>query len=371
MQQAAQQSQNERTEAFANRLIGTFNEAALSLMISLGHRSGLFDTMAAAPPATSAEIAQRANLNERYVREWLGAMTTGRIVSYDPVTGRYALPPEHAASLTRGGENIAVFMQYISVLGSVEDDVLACFRDGGGVPYERYPRFHDVMAEDSGQTVLPALMDHILPLAPGLTSRLQEGIDVLDAGCGSGRALNLMAQQFPRSRFVGYDLSDEAVQRARGEAFSRGLGNVHFEARDLSRFAEEAPAQAFDLITTFDAVHDQAQPLELLRGIYRALRPGGVYLMQDIHGSSDLQNNMEHPIGPALYAISCMHCMSVSLAQGGEGLGTMWGREKATDYLRRAGFEDIQVHQLEHDFQNDYYVMRKPNGSYDPRLRAH
>jgi 2-polyprenyl-3-methyl-5-hydroxy-6-metoxy-1,4-benzoquinol methylase len=227
------------------------------------------------------------------------------------------------------------------------------------VPYEKFPRFHEVMAEDSGQTVLASLQDHILPLVPGLVEKLQQGIRVLDVGCGRGRALNLLAGLYPNSEFLGIDLSQEAIDFARNEAGRNGLNNLAYCAEDLTDFHLRNDHGEFDLITTFDAVHDQAKPSNVLSGIYNALKADGVYLMQDIHGSSEVHNNMDHPVGPLLYSISTMHCMTVSLAQGGEGLGTMWGQEKARELLEKAGFSDVTIHQLEHDFQNDYYVIRK------------
>ena len=353
-------SHPETSPTFEDRLIRAYNDAAMVLMISLGHRAGLLNALAGAPPLTSNAIAERAGLNERYVREWLGAMVAARVVETDPGNGTYQLPAEHAALLTNSGNaNLAVFAQYIPLLGTVEDDVVRCFREGGGVPYERYGRFHEVMAEDSGQTVLPALIDHILPLVPGLAKRLESGIDVLDVGCGRGRALLILAQRYPQSRFTGYDLSPEAVAWAQERAHSLRLSNVRFDARDLSDFDRTAPVGGFDFVTTFDAVHDQARPLNVLRGIHRALRSGGAYLMQDIHGTSHHDQDRDHILGTFLYALSTMHCMTVSLAQGGEGLGAMWGREKATTMLRAAGFKDIVVHRLEHDAQNDYYVIHK------------
>jgi SAM-dependent methyltransferase len=346
-------------EAFGARLTQALNEAGVLLMSSIGHRLGIFDAMADGKPVTSAALAERAGLEERYVREWLGSMTAGRIVDMDAVAATYHLPAEHAALLTRGGEaNMAVYAQYIPLLGSMEEEILRCFRAGGGVPYERFHRFHEVMAEDSGQTVLPVLFDSILPLAPDLPGRLEEGIRVLDAGCGRGHALALMAERYPASEFVGYDLSQEAVKYGADLAAERGLSNLHFEARDLSDFDRAAEPAAFDLVTTFDAIHDQAHPLALLRGIRRTLKPGGVYLAQDIHASSHHHLDSDHPMGAMLYAVSTMHCMTVSLAQGGEGLGTMWGREKAREYFDKAGFSTIEVHQLPHDNMNDYWVIR-------------
>ncbi len=350
-----------KAQAFAGRLLTALNDAALCLMVSVGHRTGLFDVMTKLPPATSEELASRAGLNERYVREWLGAMVTARVVTIDPGTNRFTLPAEHAASLTRaaGADNMAVFAQYVAVLGSVEDDIVECFRRGGGVPYGRFLRFHEVMAEDSGQSVLSSLESHILPLVPELTERLAQGIRVLDVGCGRGRIMNRLAELYPRSRCVGLDLSTDAIEFARAEAQQKRLDNSEFIALDLSTFDEKAESEAFDFITTFDAIHDQAKPLNVLKGVHRALKPEGVYLMQDISGTSHLDRDIEHPIGTFLYAVSCMHCMTVSLAQGGEGLGAMWGEEKTREYLHRAGFRSISTHRLAHDIQNNWYVVRK------------
>ena len=346
-----------KSEAFAERMIGILNDAALALMASIGHRTGLFDAMAGMP-SSSEQIASAANLNERYVREWLGAMTVGGIVEHVPQDATYYLPTEHSSFLTRAASpnNIAAFTQFISVLGSVEDGIVESFKEGGGLPYSAYPRFHEVMAEASDQAVVTALTDHILPLVPSLTERLEDGIDVLDVGCGSGRALNLMARAFPNSRFVGYDFSEEVIARARAEAQEHGTTNVSFEAKNAAALGEEA---RYDLITTFDAIHDQADPTAVLKGIAGALKGEGVYLMQDIAGSSHAHGDMDHPIGPYLYTVSTMHCMTVSLAQGGEGLGTMWGEEKAREMLGEAGFTKVEVEQLPHDPFNNYFIITK------------
>jgi SAM-dependent methyltransferase len=345
-------------DAFGERLLSYLNGGALTLMISIGHRTGLFDTMRVLPPSTSGQIADAAELNERYVREWLGAMVVGQIVRYSPAEQTYTLPEAHAACLTREAapNNLAAFAQYTAVLGSVEDRIVECFERGGGVAYAEFPRFQSVMAEDSGQTVLPALFDHILPLVPDLTERLEKGIDVLDVGCGSGLALVAMAVRFPASRFRGYEIASRCVLEANARAAAQGLRNVEFVEQDAASFTDE---NAYDLICTFDAVHDQAKPDRLLENIRRALRPGGVYLMQDIDAQSNVDANMDHPMGPLLYTISCMHCMTVSLSAGGRGLGAMWGEQVARKMLGEAGFDRVEVHRLPHDIQNAYYVLRK------------
>lgn len=347
-----------KTEAFAMAMLGHLNGAAIALMCSIGHRTGLFDVMAQLPPSTSDEIAAAAKLNERYVREWLGAMVTGGIVEFDPTTKKAHLPQEHAASLTRvaGANNISMTAQFIAVLGAVEDEVVDAFHHGRGVPYSSYKRFHECMAEESSQTVIAAMFEHILPLEPKLTEWLKSGVSVADIGCGSGKAIIKLAETFPRSRFTGFDLCEDVVRVANQLAQQRGVKNVTFMQRDVSELGE---SERFDLITAFDAIHDQGQPAKVLANIRRALKNGGVFLMQDIAGSSHVHHNIGRPLAPFVYTISCMHCMSVSLAQGGVGLGAAWGREKAEEMLNEAGFQNLRTETLEHDIMNNYYLAYK------------
>lgn len=340
------------TEMTEERLVGVLNDAALALMLSIGHRTGLLDALAAGT-STVDELAERAGCARRYVREWLGAMVAADVAVLD--ADRYRLADGAADLLTRSGEaNLAVFMQYVAVLGSVEDEIVECFRTGGGLGYEHFPRFHEVMAEDSAQTVLAALDAHVLPMVPGLVERLEEGIDVLDVGCGSGRVLRALADRFPHSRFVGIDLSESALAAARQTA--DGLENLEFRQVDAARVDEVFDAGAFGLVTTFDAIHDQADPRQVLRGIRHLVAPAGHYLAQDIAGSGTHAGDRDHPLGPFLYTISTMHCMTVSLAVGGAGWGTMWGTPMAGRELAAAGFADVRVHRLEHDPQNAWYV---------------
>src|ERR1700730_5746973 len=346
------------TADFAKRMLHMMNDAALALMVSVGHRTGLFDVMAAMPAATSAEIASGAALDAREVPAWLGAMTTGRIVDHDGEAGSFSLPADHAAWLTRsaGQNNLAVQAQYVGLLAQVEDQIVDCFRHGGGVPYSAFPGFQALMAEDSGAVHDATLVDVTLPLVPGLVDRLGQGIDVADVGCGSGHAANPMAQAFPRCRFVGFDFSDTGLAVAVAEADRKDLTNVRFEKRDAARLDETA---RFDLITTFDSVHDQARPDLMLAGIAQAPRPRGVYLCVHLSSSSKLSENLDHPLGPFLYTTSCMHCMTVSLADGGMGLGAMWGEQTARAMLAEAGFTSIEAVHLDGDIVNAYLIASK------------
>jgi 2-polyprenyl-3-methyl-5-hydroxy-6-metoxy-1,4-benzoquinol methylase len=348
-----------KAETFATRVLTSLNGGAFCLMASIGHRTGLFDAMRDQPPMTTREIADRAGLDERYVREWLGAMATAGVVEVHPATLQFRLPPEHAAYLTRaaGADNMALFAQYIGVLAEVETRMVECFRHGGGLAYDQYPRLHAVMAED--HSVLASLESRLLPLIPGLAERLAHGIHVLDVGCGSGRVLNHLAELYPRSSFTGIDLSETAIGAARDEASRRGLQNVQFIARDLRDFDETVQPETFDLVMAFDAIHDHPKPLAVLIGIYCTLEADGVALIQEINGTSRVENDIDHPLATFLYTVSCLHCIPVSLAQGGEGVGAMWGAETTRAYLQRAGFRSVETYHFPDDLINNYYVVRK------------
>lgn len=345
-------------DVYASRIVRTLNDGFITLMTSIGHRTGLFDALATLPPSTSARIAAAADLNERYVREWLAAMTAARIVDYDSATGTYQLPVEYAAVLTRaaGPNNLATMAQFLPLLASAEDLVVACFRSGGGVRYEAFTRFQEVMAEQRIRSVDESFIETLLEFMPGMRGKLMEGAHVLDVGCGRGHAITLMARMFPRSRFIGYDIGRDAIAFAREDAAAWELENVTFEVEDAVSIREAA---TYDLITAFDSIHDQAFPRIVLQNIAAALRPGGVFLMQDISASSKLEKNVEHPFAPLLYTISTMHCMTVSLAEEGEGLGTMWGEETARHMLYAAGFRRLKFEKIATDPLNYYCVATK------------
>lgn len=346
------------SDDFAEKMIGILNQGALGLMISIGYRTKLFDVMETLEPSSSQQIADAAQLSERYVREWLGAMVTGEIVQYNPEKSTYTLPAEHSAWLTRKNSpnNIAVTAQWLPMMAQVEDRIVESFKKGGGLAYSEYNRFNEIMADESCQTVVTPLVDTLIPLVDGLKEKLEGGIDVLDVGCGSGRAMLTLAKAFPKSRFTGYDFLDSAVQAAEEEAGKRQLTNVTFVQKDVACFDDK---EKYDLIFTFDAVHDQARPDRMLKNIYNALKPEGTYFCQDIAGSSYVEKNMAHPVAPFMYTISTTHCMSVSLAQNGAGLGAMWGKELATTMMKEAGFTSVEVKELEHDFINYYYIVNK------------
>lgn len=346
----------EAVEQFAGQIAGTVTSGVVTLMIDIGHRTGLFEA-ATAGPATSAELAERAGLSERYVREWLGAVTTAGIFDYDDASRRFTLPVEHAFILTGGGSsNLAVLAPLVSDLARHVGAVAEAFRTGAGVAYEHYrPEFTATMDEVGRRTYDELLVDGFLATTPSLVERLRGGIAVADLGCGSGHVVNLMGRAFPASTFVGLDIAEDALEAGRREAQAWGLDNVRFERLDVARLPDEP---RYDLITAFDAVHDQADPAAVLRRARAALADDGTFFMVDIKASSDLAENLANPLAPMLYGISVLHCMSVSLAADGAGLGTVWGRELACSMLADAGFGEVTVHELAQDPFNLIYVCR-------------
>lgn len=347
-----------KTREFARRLFGVYANGALTFMIDLGHRTGLF-VAAAGGPADAAGLADRAGLQERYVREWLGAMVTAEIMTYDPATERYTLPPEHVVCLTGdGSKNMAPMAAMVPLLGRNLDGIEEAFRTGGGVPYSAFsPGFTGVMDELNRRPLDELLVDAWLPLVPGLTERLTAGARVADVGCGTGHALTLLGAAFPASTFTGYDISGDAVALATAEAEAAGLPNVRFEVADVAAFR---PAEPLDVVFAIDAVHDQADPAAVLRGVHDALTPGGTFVMVDMAASSDLAENVGNPFAPWIYSISTLHCMTVSLASGGAGLGAAWGEQLARRMLGEAGFGEVVTHPAPGQALNLIYRTQRP-----------
>ncbi|MGH2395141.1 MAG: class I SAM-dependent methyltransferase, partial [Candidatus Limnocylindria bacterium] len=338
------------------RIVQHLEGSAVTVMVELGRRVGLFESMAGLDWATSREIATQAGLNERYAREWLAAMVCGGIVEYDAVAGTFRLPPEHAAGLTGATtKDLSTVAELVTLMTRVIPEVAEAFRTGAGVPYSAYqPDFTGLMDRRSRPRYQELLLSKYLTLPEGLLSRLEAGIRVADIGCGTGCCISLMAARFPKSTFVGYDFSEPAISQARAEVEGQGLTNASFAVADGARF--EAPIP-FDMITAFDAIHDQADPDGVLRRIRSALAPGGLFLMVDVCASSNLHDNVGMPMASYLYTVSTMHCMSVSLAGGGPGLGTAWGHQVATRMLEDAGFTEVKLFERV-DPTNSLYVAR-------------
>lgn len=345
-------------KAFQKRMVEVMNDTALGLLLGIGDELGLFSVLAATGPADTATLADAAGVNKRYLREWLDGIVAADVATYDPATGHYALPAERALCLTPadGPVNLARSLKMLTMLAGVAPELQERFREGGGLGYEHYPRFHALMAEEAAASHDAGLLDVVVPAVPDLHERLSAGAVLADIGCGSGHAVNLLARAYPVSRFVGYDLGVEAIEAARAEAADWDLTNVRFEIRDVADLGEN---EAFDVVTAFDAIHDQAFPDRVLAGIATALRSGGTFLMVDIKAETGVENNLTLPWATYLYTLSLMHCMTVSLADDGMGLGTVWGRQKALQMLGEAGFAEVDVLEIRTDPMDYFYVASK------------
>lgn len=326
---------------FGGEILGIYTGAILTKLIEIGYQTGLFEASRRGP-ATTEELSERAGLRERYVREWLGAMTTSGIYSYDAASKRYTLPEEHAALLSGDtAQNLTPMSRMINHFGTHLPKLIACFREGGGVPYSAYrPVFTQCMDDVWRRIYDQQLIPGFIASVEGLTGALQRGIRVLDVGCGTGHAINLLAREYPNSAFVGYDIAEDAIDRARGEAKEMGLKNATFDVVDVTNFPG---VPKFDLITAFDAIHDQKAPDTVLAGINGLLTPDGTFLMVEFKFSSRVEENLSNPFATMYYGISLMHCMTVSLAAGGPGLGAVWGEQTARRMLSEAGFRKIRV----------------------------
>ena len=343
------------SETFAERMVDIYTGSMLTNMLDIGYRTGLLEA-AARGPATSAELAARAGLDERYVREWLGSMATGGIFTYETEGKIYTLPEDRVAVLT--GDRAANVTPVSGIMNHFVKHVpklVEAFRRGGGVPYEDYwPEFTCFSSDVWRRIFDEKLTDGFLSAVPGLNGRLAAGIEVLDIGCGDGHAVNVMAEAFPASRFRGYDITAAGLADATAEAERMGLKNTHFERVDVTALSTEPK---FDVVTAFDSIHDQFAPDVVLHRIREALADDGIFVMVDFKFSSDIANNLDNRFAPIHYGISVMHCMTVSLAQGGAGLGTVWGIEKACEMLAEAGFGDVEVVDSPRP-QNCIYICR-------------
>ena len=356
-------------EFFSKRMIQILNDGALNLALAIGYRTGLLDAMDLfESPQTVDGISEKTGLNPRYIKEWLGVMVTGEILELSRTPdgeNLYYLPKHCGDLITRraGNANLGVYTQEMPLLtASAMEAVVRGFKSGAGITYDHYPKFQKFMSELADAKHRQVLVDKFLPAVDDgrLVGRMQAGIRVCDLGCAEGVALILMAKTFPRSRFVGIDISKDAIAKAQRETRRQQINNLDFMALNAAFLKDDLELkESFDYVTAFDAIHDQTRPLAVLQGIYHILAPDGLFSMVDIAAESNLAENLDHPMGPFLYTVSLMHCMPVGLVDGGAGLGMMWGREKAVNMLKQAGFPKIQVLEIPDDPFNFHFFCRK------------
>ena len=329
----------DRIEAFLDRYTGFVAGATTMGLLAVADRTGLSSYLGENPSGTVDEIAAGARLEARYVREILSGLAAAGVVEYDPETAVFTLPAEHALFLA--SDSSPYFMggwldMVPSIMSQIEGVANATVH-GGGVGFEEYGRTI-IRGIDRGNAPSQRifLTDRWLPAIPGLAEKLEAGIRVADIGCGSGTAAILMAEAYPNSHVVGYDVSGDSIAVARSR--SEDVSNVEFHGYTVEDIPTKPP---FDLITTFDVIHDLANPMAGLERIHEALKEDGDYLMMEPNASSHLENNLDDR-GAMLYGISTLHCMTQSLANNGVGLGAAWGEELAQEYANKAGFSSFE-----------------------------
>ncbi|MBV9502754.1 MAG: methyltransferase domain-containing protein [Acidobacteriaceae bacterium] len=345
-----------KQEAFIGKVLSDTSAALTTTLASIGDRLGLFKDLAAHGPSTSTEVSARTGTNERYVREWLGGMAAAGYLNYDPGSGLFTLPVEHAAALAQEGGPFFFGGSYqmFRAMNVVMDQVIQSFQHGGGVPQSAYPdEFWDGLERFSAGWFENLLLQQWIPAMPDVQAKLERGATVADVGCGRGRALVKLAQAFPKSRYVGFDLFPPTIEQATRNAVTAEVEDrVRFEARDAAR---GLPDQ-FDVITTFDVVHDAVDPVGLLRRIHAGLKDEGIYICLDTNCSDRLEQNIG-PLGAIFHGVSVMYCMTTSLANGGAGLGTLGFHERRVNEMcQEAGFRFVRRVPLENPFNNLYEI---------------
>jgi SAM-dependent methyltransferase len=327
----------QRLQAFLGNVVGDFGASLSSMLVYIGIRTGLYQAMAGAGPLTPAELASRTGTVERYVREWLVNQAAGGYVDYDPGTGRYTLPPEHAIVLTdeespfyAGGG-----FYVVKAMLRAEERIREAFRAGGGMKWGEHDPDLFVGTE---RFFRPGYATHLvadwIPAFDGLADRLEAGASVADVGCGHGASTIVMAKQYPNSTFVGFDSHGPSIEAARQRAHEAGLTDrVLFEVADASSF----PGGNYDLIAFFDCFHDMGDPSGAARHAREALASDGYVLMVEPMAGDTVEGNI-NPIGRTFSGASVLCCTPNSLAYGGPGLGAVAPESAIREIVTDAGF---------------------------------
>lgn len=346
----------ERVEEFVGTVLNDTSATMVTLLAVLGDHLGLFRDLAASGPSTSAELAQRTGIQARYAREWLGGMAACGYLDYDPALERFSLPPEHAPALAQEGGPFFFggFYHMLPSLVRVLDELTGTFRKGGGVPQSSYDRnLWDGMERFTNSWFNNHLLQEWIPAMSAVQAKLESGAKMADIGCGRGRALILLAKAFPKSTFVGYDVWPPQLETAADKAKAEGVGDrVRFEQLDVV----EGLPEKYDIISTFDVVHDSVDPLGLLRSIRAALKEEGSYIRLDVNCSDRLEEN-KGPLGAMFHGFSVFYCMTTSLSRNGAGLGTLGFHEpKVRELCREAGLREVRYVPVENPFNKLYEI---------------
>jgi SAM-dependent methyltransferase len=330
-----------KVHQFVEKAIGDIGGALTAQLVVIGDRLGLYQTLAASGPLTSAELAERSDCNERSIREWLAAQAAAEYITYDAATKRYTLPPEHAVALA--DEDSPAFViggfQGMTAAMRASSKVVEAFRSGRGVGWhEQDPELFEGTERFFRPGYKANLVGAWIPALDGVQAKLEAGARVADIGCGFGASTIIMAQAFPRSTFFGFDYHPGSIERARGRAAEAGVS-------DRTRFdvasAKEYPGR-YDLIAFFDCLHDMGDPVGAARRVRESLEPGGTWMVVEPRAGDEVEDNL-NPIGRVYYSVSTLVCTQASLAQEvGAALGAQAGEARLRDVVMQAGFSHFR-----------------------------
>ncbi len=331
-----------RVEEFAGLVAGHAAIAYNGVLVYLGDRLGLYRALASVESATSRELAERSGLAERYVLEWLSAQAAIGYVTYDSETGSFSLPAEHAMVLADEGSPAfgAATFEVITGVHAATDKLAHAYATGDGVGWHEHDsRVFTGVERFFGTLYRNSLIAEWLPAVDGLAERLEAGIRVIDVGCGLGTATIMLAEAFPKSRFVGVDYHEESIQRATAAAEAAGVSDrVHFHVGDASTYSG-----SYDLVCFFDAVHDMGDPVGALAHARASLRPGGQVFAVEPFAGDTLEDNLTSPAALPYYVASSLLCVPNSVSQGGAALGAQAGPARLTAAFADAGFTSARV----------------------------
>jgi len=342
----------------AFRVVGDMGGAFTMALGYIGDRLGLFKAMDGAGPLSSEELANKTGLNERYVREWLRAMVASEYLDYDPDPDRYVMTEEQAFVLANEDSPMFVGGGFQFTTHSIMNTpkVMEAFKSGGGVSYSE---LGEEIPEAIERFFRPGYINFLtqdwLTKVPGLTEKLKRGAEVADVGCGCGQSTVAIAKAFPNAKVVGIDYDSRSIERARLLAKESKVENAEFAAAPAQEVATHG--KRYDLICTFDCIHDMVDPRGTLKAIREALSDDGVYVWSEPNASARPDEN-RNPVGKTFSAISPLHCLTVSLAHQGEGLGTVIGEDGARRLAEEAGFSSFEKLPIENPF-NQFFALRR------------
>ena len=311
-------------------------------LVRLGGELGLYKALRDHGPLTSVGLAEVTGLAERYVREWLAHHAASKYVTYDPQTKRFALPPEHAAVLADENSPVYLVDAFDCAAAYVENHskVRAAFQTGGGVGWsDQAGCLFCAVARFFRPGYHANIVDKWLPALDGVVEKLRSGARVADVGCGHGYSTVIMAEAFPNSEFIGFDFHAASIADARKHAETHGAnGNLRFEVAT----AKEFPGKDYDLVTSFDCLHDMGDPIGAARHIHRSLKRGGTWMIVEPFAHDKLEDNL-NPVGRLYYAASTLLCVPASLDQEvGAALGAQAGEGKLREVAQLGGFEHFR-----------------------------